>query len=312
MTYRILDYFWHAAHGARLLQIPADWTYFLLGDRQPWDWRQREIPANLRGFASRYEPGQYDVALLHLDQWAAEPGYPLRASPYRFLDALITDIPKIVINHGLPEGESNRRRHAELVGNNFLVTNTEMSRAMWGLPESQSRAIVPGYDLDEWPETTRARNEIVVVMGGSDTPRDHHGVLVTERLKRDGLPVTWVGQDIRFESFREYRDYLAGSSIFLSPCQWSQHPGARNEAMLCGMAVVSTDYLDEGEYIEHGETGFLSHEYATIRETLERLLADPDLARRVGQRGRERARELFDQKRYVAEWLQLIGEVVGR
>ncbi len=309
MTYRILDHFWHAAHGARLLQIPAEWTYFSLGDRAPWDWSQRDLPPALRRVVYHYEPGRYDVALLHLDQWCADSYSSLRAFPYRFLNELIQDIPKIVVMHGLPEGESNRQAVWRLLGDNWLVTNTPMSLAMWSPP--RGRAILPGYDVEEWGPCTYERPEIVATVAGSNTPKDHHGVSLIQRLKRD-LPITWIGKDVRFDSYADYRAYLAGASIYLNPTQHSQHPGARNEAMLTGLATVSTAFFDEAEYIRDGETGFLANDYLEIRERLEQLLGDPALCRRMGGAGREAARVMFHKDRYAADWLALLGEVTGK
>ncbi len=310
-TLRLLDYYWHMGHSGRILAVPADWSFFLFGDRAPWDWKQRDMPPTLKRMVSRYEPGGYDAAFLHLDQWCTEGYHNLRAFPYRFLDQVIQDVPKIVVNHGLPEGETNRRQTWRLIGANFLVTHSELAREMWGLPESQSRAIRPGYNADDWGPRTFERNEIVCCVSGSNTPRDHHGVGLIQRLKRD-LPITWIGIDIRFDSFQAYRDYLAGASVFLNPTQWSQCPGARNEAMLSGLPVVTTDYLDETEYFVDGETGFMTHDYLVIRDTLKRLLADRELARRVGQKGREAARVLFDQRRYVEDWGRLLADLTGK
>jgi len=312
--YRVLDYFWHAAHGARLLRIPADWTYFQMGDRKRWEFTYRPLGENLVGWATDYEPGEYDVAILHIDQWSVDPRFSLRSLPYHLLNEAITDIPKIVIMHGLPEGTSNLRRLWQMIGNNYLVTNTEWSRGMMGLPADKSWAIVPGYDVEQWHQTSFERAEVLAVVAGSKTVRDHHGVHLITRLKRDGIPITWVGRDIAFGSFEEYRDYLAGASAFLNPCQWSQHPGARNEAMLSGLPIVSTFYTDDDLYVRHGEDGILENGYVEIRDAL-RLMLLPEMAVatvKMGHAARVHARELFDHRRYVQEWLAVFDYVTKK
>ena len=55
-------------------------------------------------WVDHYEPGKYDFALIHLDQQCMDE--PLwqrgKGSLFRELNEVITDIPKIVINHGTP------------------------------------------------------------------------------------------------------------------------------------------------------------------------------------------------------------------
>lgn len=48
-----------------------------------------------------YEPGKYDVAILHIDQQCIDPMIG-KGVLYRNLNKVIQDIPKIVINHGTP------------------------------------------------------------------------------------------------------------------------------------------------------------------------------------------------------------------
>jgi len=305
---RILDYYWHAAHGHRLLQIPAEWTYFRFGGSPVWNASQRPMPDTLH-FTARYEPGAYDIALLHMDQWSAAREYNLRAFKYHFIDDMVRDIPKIVVFHGLPEDAGNAWLLRRMIGCNHVVVNTDMTRELLGLSREQCTAILPGYDVNEW-HCDKQVNEIVTVIGGSQTARDHHGVGLLSRMKR-ALPVTWVGQDITFETFESYRDYLATRSIFFNPTQWSQHPGARNEAMLSGMAVVSTKFLDETLYIRHGVTGFLSNDFIGLQTTLMDLLSNPDKAEAIGLAARESARVMFDKERYVTEWQATIRGLTG-
>jgi trehalose synthase len=81
------------------------------------------------------------------------------------------------------------------------------------------------------------------------------------------------------------------------------------EALWKGRATIGGDVGGIPLQIKDGETGFLvsSPEQAAER-TLE-ILADPELAKRLGRAGKERAREHFLTPRLLRDWLQLMGEL---
>ncbi|MEO6872883.1 MAG: glycosyltransferase family 4 protein [Chthoniobacterales bacterium] len=94
---------------------------------------------------------------------------------------------------------------------------------------------------------------------------------------------------------------LARSSLFALPCVTESGGGMDNlptvimEAMAAGLPVVSTPLGGVPEMVRAGETGFLVPErnLGALAEALARLLANRDLARSLGQAGRQRAAELF-------------------
>jgi glycosyltransferase involved in cell wall biosynthesis len=66
------------------------------------------------------------------------------------------------------------------------------------------------------------------------------------------------------------------------------------EAMAHGRAVVAADVGGLRDLVVDGETGLLvpPRDAGALRDALERLLADPELRRRLGANARERVREL--------------------
>ena len=64
-----------------------------------------------------------------------------------------------------------------------------------------------------------------------------------EDIKRaeEFLDIKWVGGDVNFDSFNKYRHYLQSGSIFFNPSHASPNPRARTEAMLTGLAIVTTN-----------------------------------------------------------------------
>ena len=95
--------------------------------------------------------------------------------------------------------------------------------------------------------------------------------------------------------------HLAHATIFVLPCTRDADGGMDNlptvimEAMAAGLPVISTPLGGIPEMVEHEVNGELVPERdpAAICGAMERLISDPERARRLGDKGRQMAREKF-------------------
>lgn len=302
--YQILKYPWHTAHDYELAKLPHDFLY-LSNTPRVWALSQRPIPANISWVAShRAEPT--DLMVLHVDQWVwQEPAK--RFLFLRFRDAYKG--PKIVINHGsnMVDGCSSETMR-DLVQGCYMVCNSAAACDLWDVPDS--RYIRHGMSPDEWPQTDYARHEVLVVQAAG---RMHGLCRNVEGIARveERIPVAWVGRDRHFDSFNKYRNFLQSSSIFLQPSYASANPRSRTEAMLTGLAIVTTNSNGEDEYIRNGVNGYCSNNFDELIEFLEFLLANPGQVRKIGTAGRKTAQRVFHIDRFVEQWNELLHEYVG-
>ncbi len=94
---------------------------------------------------------------------------------------------------------------------------------------------------------------------------------------------------------------LAHATIFALPCTREEGGGMDNlptvimEAMAAGLPVISTPLAGVPEMVETGVNGLLvpEHDPPAVAAAIEYLIANPEQARRFGDRGREIAREKF-------------------
>lgn len=318
---RILDYSWHQVHSYRLHALPAEFTYVIF--RHPiWTLGQRPMPDNFRGgvYPDQVDVMQYDLALLHLDQWCGADNN-LRALPFRLMNQICRELPRVIIMHGTPDSESNRREILQLMDDLPVVCNSHAAALEWDGGEGrvdrygvhQFRTIIHGYAVDEFdsrPFEERDR-EVITICSGGDMSREYHGLPLVERLKRDTPLVVYGPRGDRpwMPDYAQYRALLARTLCYLSPTRRAPMPGARTEAMLSGCCVVTAPGQDGESFIRHGQTGIVAQTYTDMRDYVQLILEYPEEAYRVGQAGREAARELFDQGRYVAAWLDILREM---
>lgn len=90
-------------------------------------------------------------------------------------------------------------------------------------------------------------------------------------------------------------------------------PNALIEAASAGRAIVATAAGGATEIVIDGETGLLVPvgDSAAFAAAIERLEADPDLRRRLGDAAREHARREFGMDRFVAEFTALYEELAA-
>jgi hypothetical protein len=139
----------------------------------------------------------------------------------------------------------------------------------------------------------------------------------------------------------------AAADIFYSPADNIQETFGLTpiEAMASGLPVVASDWDGYRDTVVHGETGFLAPTAAPVpgpclnlgrdylsgalnysmyiahtsfaatvdveaqAEALTKLIADPELRRRMGEAGRKRAKEHYDWRTIVARYENLWGEL---
>jgi glycosyltransferase involved in cell wall biosynthesis len=82
--------------------------------------------------------------------------------------------------------------------------------------------------------------------------------------------------------------------------------------MASGLPVVASPVGVNGDIVRHGENGFLASTEREWNEALSRLIADPDLRRRMGALGRRRVEREFSLKVQAPRLERLVRSVAAR
>lgn len=284
-------------------------------------------------WVTHYEPGKYDVAILHTDQQHTDPRIG-KGWLYEDLNSIIKDIPKIVINHGTPmwdeyytedvvinggtahtmKGPVQIKGMKEKIGDNFMIVNSyeSVERWGWGYP------LIHGLDPDEWFDLPKEPRVVLSLSpGGLDKYYNRELITAIKGAVKEktGLDVAHIQVNVKFEqdNFYQYRNFIGSSLINISPYKDSPMPRSRTEAMLSGACILTSRYHGAEDFIEHGVDGFVVPDnplsYANaIHHLINGSYKD---AVEIGQRGKEKAKKLFNLDRYHKELHNIIIQVAN-
>ncbi|MCL4395186.1 MAG: glycosyltransferase family 4 protein [Chloroflexi bacterium] len=106
---------------------------------------------------------------------------------------------------------------------------------------------------------------------------------------------------------------MSAATLVVVPSRWREPFGlVALEAGQVARPVVATRVGGLAEVVADGENGLLidNEDAIALAAAVTRLLEDPDLARRMGEAGRRRARELFSMERFVDDYEEIYRKVV--
>ena len=107
--------------------------------------------------------------------------------------------------------------------------------------------------------------------------------------------------------------YINALDIFVMPSEKEGLPRVILEAMLMGKPVIASDITGPSELVVDGETGFLVPvgKTETIAGAILRLIENPILRERMGEKAKERIIRNFPVEKYVNDVENVFAEVLG-
>ena len=303
---KILIWHIHGSYLTALARVDHDW-YLPVKNGRPEGYGGRgwtfDLPGNLCEIpAAQVRNHDFDVVVLQTPKNLTEDLPELLGTERRWP-------PLLYLEHNVPRPHAVTTRHpfADAPTPGLLVHVTPYNRLMWdnsGLPTrviEHSVAIDPGIGYDG-----RMPRGITVINGMQHRPRIAGYDLFLQARGR--VPLDAVGMEtedfggLGDVPYRNLHRLTARYRFLYSPMRYTSLPLAVVEAMTIGMPVVALATTALPDVIQDGVNGFISADPETLIERMKKLLADPDLAREIGQRGRATARERFTLGRFRADW----------
>lgn len=216
--------------------------------------------------------------------------------------------------HTLPESEQElfyfRSQDNPLVTNTFI---SEYSKKAWG---SQGIVINHGLDLNLFKPKQMNRELKILSVVNQWADRDWAcGWEIYKNIRSStNYNYTVLGDNPGMSKPATSIDNLVDSynshSIFLNTSMQSPVPMALLEAMACGCAVVSTATCMIPEIIKDGYNGFLCSDVDEIKDRLQVLHEDPQLAIKLGDNARKTMAERFGLENFCINWNNIFRKVI--
>ncbi len=146
-----------------------------------------------------------------------------------------------------------------------------------------------------------------LVCVGAGPAREHLSQLAGRVRRNDAVVLPGrVGPD-------KVPRFLQGADFLVLPSHSEGLPQVVAEAMQCGLPVVATNVGGIPEAVIDGQTGLLveARDTEALGRTIERMITDTAFRRDAGERGLERAREVFDPERNVRTFANALRSLVA-
>jgi hypothetical protein len=297
---------WHI-HGSylnSLARIDHDW-YLPVKPGRPEGYGGRgatfDLPPNLHEIpADQVRDHDFDAVVL-------QSARNLHDDLPQLLGDRQQDLPLLYLEHNVPRPDAVNQRHPFADTPGLLIHVSQFNRLMWDNGTVPTRVIEHSVALDPSVayEGSIPRG-ITVVNGMQHRPRIAGFDLFLQARERVPLDAVGMGSEA-FGGLGDvpYRDlhWLTARYRFLfSPMRYTSLPLAVIEAMTIGMPVVALATTALPNVFQDGVNGFISQDPDVLIDRMRALIADPELARAIGARGQETARQRFGLARFGAAW----------
>lgn len=285
--------------------------FYALNHGKAWDKTYAEIPENYHIINEIPSWVDFDIVLSHTSCDRIQIAHDiLSETRNQKIDKL--PIPILRHTHVLPDIRYNIEEQVKsfqsipVYKNSFI---SSYSRSAWGYHNNAS-VIEHGVDSEFWCSHNEQRQNVCLSVVNDWPNRDWCCGFNLWRQTSENLPVLVVGKSPGFSlpatSTEHLRSLYSSSKIFYNTSLHSPVPTVLLEAMSCGCAIVSTASCMIPEIIQHKHNGLISNDPAELRQYLELLLKDDDLAQELGKNARKTIENNFNLNLFCNKWNELL------
>lgn len=310
---RILTWHVHGSYLYYLTHVPHDFYVPVKPGRPegyggragtlPWPANLHELPAET------VRDIQFDCILFQ-----SHRNY--RVDQHDILSPAQQKLPRIFLEHDPPREHPTDTAHPVDDRDMLLVHVTPFNALMWDSGRTPVRVIEHGVAVPAGIRYTGEHPAGIVVVNDLARRGRRLGADVFARMRRE-VPLDLVGMGSRLLGglgelpAPRLLPHAARYRFFFNPIRYTSFGLAVCEAMSIGMPIIGLATTEMATAVENGVSGYVDTDEPRLLRRMRRLLADPALARRLGEGARERARARFGIERFVRDWQRAFALVTG-
>jgi hypothetical protein len=301
---KILIWHIHGSYLNTLARVDHDW-YLPVKPGRPEGYGGRgptfDLPSTVR------EVPVEEVRALDLDLLIYQTPKNYFEDGPEILSAAQRRLPAIYLEHNTPRPDPVASRHPIDDPNMLLVHVTHFNRLMWDNGRTPTTVIEHSVAIDPQARYGGQIAKGFVCINGMERRPRIAGFDIFQQL-RETLPLVAAGMGTEAYGglgdvpYRDLHRRMAEHRFLLSPMRYTSLPLAVIEALTIGMPVVALATTELPTVIEDGVSGFVSCDLEYLAGRMRELLDDHALARQIGARGQELARERFGLERFARDW----------
>lgn len=301
---RILTWHTHGSYLYYLSQLPHD-IYVLSKPGRPAGYGGRcgEFPWG----ANLFDMPVTEVQQHHFDCVIFQDDPHWLQDQYLYLSADQRALPRVYIEHDPPREHPTDTRHVVTDPTVLVVHVTPFNALMWDCGEVPVAVIDHGVQIgpDVHYSGTLARGLVIINQLSSRGRR--LGLDIFEHM-RSRIPLDLIGMGSEvLGGLGEVRHadlpaFAARYRFLFNPIRYTSMGLAVIEAMQAGVPVAGLATTEMVTAIRNGQSGYVHTRLDEVEASMHRLLADHDLARRLGQGARQYALQRFGIARFVDDW----------
>lgn len=225
-------------------------------------------------------------------------------------------VPRVFLEHDPPRQSPTGTRHPVADPSVLVVHCTPFNRLMWDCGDVPTRVVEHGVAVPPEVEATGELDRGLVVVNHLARRGRRLGLDVFEEVRRR-VPLDLVGMGSEElgglgEVPPPELPALAARYRFLfNPVRYTSLGLAVLEAMAAGVPVVALATTEHAVAIENGVSGFVDTDVDRLVGRMDDLLADPELARRLGRGARDAARRRYGIERFARDWEAVLAGVTA-
>jgi glycosyltransferase involved in cell wall biosynthesis len=223
-------------------------------------------------------------------------------------------LPNIYLEHDPPQGHPTDTQHVFKDIDATIVHVTHFNNLMWDSNGVPSHVIDHGIVAPSAQYQGDLKKGIVVINDLSDRGR-RLGVDIFLEARRH-VPLDLIGMNTKEIGglgeilHPQLPEFISRYRFFFNPIRYTSLGLAVLEAMMVGVPVVGMATTELVTVIKNNVSGFIHTDLSYLIARMKMLLANKEVASRIGEQGKKIAMERFNIKRFTDAWEALFLSVV--